>query len=172
MPRRWYVATTKTNQESIAERELRKQGYRPWNPRVRDRLTVRRKFSEHVRHVIRPYFPNYIFVNFDCELDRWWPIKSTKGISGILSQGEFLIPVRRGVIEALIEGSNEDFLIDERVDEVVRKFSVGDVVKVTDGPFSGFSGPIDQMNSGDRIRVILEVFGRKSPVDLSSEQVR
>ncbi len=171
MPRRWYVATVKTNREFTAERELRRQGFRPWNPRVRERLVVRRKFSESVRHVVRPYFPNYMFICFDAERDVWSPIKSTKGITRLIAQGELLVPVRRGVIEALMEQSGElDFLIDERVEEVIRNFSVGDEVKVTDGPFSGFVGPISKMTSEKKIEVMLEVFGRSTKVVLSPDQ--
>lgn len=173
MPRRWYVATTKSNCEMLADRELRKQGFRSFSPRVRERQVVRRKFSEGVRHVVRPYFPNYIFVNFDQDRDRWSPIKSTKGITRLISQGELLVPVRRGVIEALVESSgDENFLIDERVDEVIRQLCPGDQVRIVAGAFSGFEGSVESLVKGDRVRVMLQVFGRDNPVVLERGQVR
>lgn len=170
--KRWYVATTKTNNEFLAERELRKQGYLPWCPRTRIRIAVMTKKGETSRLCIRAYFLNYMFVKFDAEEDRWWPIEHTKGIISVITQCEKPVPVRIGVIERLINFSGEsDFMEDERVDEVIRDLHVGDTVKVKSGAFAGFSGPVTKMSSHDRIRVMLSIFGKDSPIEMAREDV-
>ncbi len=174
MAKLWYVATTKTNHEHIAERELRKQGYQPFNPRVRVRVPYKTKSGIKERLCIQAFFPNYIFVMFDAMRDRWWPIMSTKGITSVIIQNELPVPVRPGVIETFIGLSGElGFLEDEKVDEVIKDIRVGDVVTIKKGhPFAGFSGPVTKMSAHDRIRIILEVFGRKNPVEVLREVVQ
>ena len=56
--------------------------------------------------------------------------------------------------------------------EVAVPYNVDDAVKVTDGPFSGFSGIIEEVNAEKRkLRVMVKIFGRKSPLELSFSQV-
>jgi transcriptional antiterminator RfaH len=169
MARLWYVAITKTNQEQLAERELRKQGYFPWNPRVRVTVPYKTKEGEKHRLCIRSYFPNYIFVRFDALVDRWWPIKSTKGVTDVITQNEFPVPVRRGVIEMMMASCGEGFLLDERVDEVIRELHIGDSVKIKEGAFSGLKGTVSKMSSHEKVSVILSIFGRDNVVDLDRE---
>jgi transcriptional antiterminator RfaH len=171
MARLWYVATTKSNHEHIAERELRKQGYFPFNPRVRVRETYNTKHGEKSRLVIRAYFPNYIFVRFDAQKDRWWPILSTKGVTSLIIQDEFPVPVRPGVISTLMASMGDGFLQDERVDEVIRELHIGDEVKIKEGAFSGLKGTVSKMSSHEKISIILSVFGRENVVDLAREAV-
>lgn len=166
MARLWYVATTKTNQEHIAERELRKQGFFPWNPRIRVNALVKTKSGEKNRLCIKPYFPNYIFVRFDATRDRWWPIKSTKGVTGILVKDEIPLPVRKGVIETMMASCGEGFIVDERVEEIIQELHVGDKVRIRSGAFSGKSGIVTKMSSHERIGVLLSIFGRSNEVNV------
>ena len=56
--------------------------------------------------------------------------------------------------------------------EIVVGYAVGDTVKVTDGPLDGFLGIVDELEADkDRVRVIVSMFGRETPVDLELDQV-
>ena len=62
--------------------------------------------------------------------------------------------------------------LQETSDESLLEFSVGEVVKVNAGPFSGFSGVIEEVNAGRKtLKVMVKIFGRSTPVDLGYMQV-
>lgn len=150
MTRHWHAATTKPLQEVRAERELRKQGFRVYSPRVR----VRRAGG----YRIQPYLRGYVLVQFDAERDWWWPsICHTRGVGRLLMMGERPSRIRRGVVERLIAEIGDDFAVDERkIDELILR--PGDLVDVF-----GWGSGVVISSSHDRIRLMLEtaVLGRR-----------
>jgi len=155
MPKAWYVAATKYQQERLADIELRKQGFETFAPRirVRERIGVGGK-NERDRYVIRYYFPGYIFVRFDKDRERWQSIHYTRGVSRLFTCGEVPTRIRGGVIERMIaEAVRDDFAIDDKLNEIV--FEAGQAVKITAGPFAGLSGVV-KASSHEKISVLLE----------------
>ena len=77
-------------------------------------------------------------------------------------------PVRQADINRIL-GTVEE---TELVDEVVIPFAVDETVKVTDGPFSGFTGIIEEVNTEKhKLKVMVKIFGRKTPLELNYTQV-
>ena len=155
----WYVATTKPSAEDLAEKELLKQGFSVFNPRIRRRLPMPR--GGH-RLVVRPYLPGYILVRFNPNRDRWQSINGTRGVGKLFTCGKTPLHVRPGIVEELMALTTDGYAIDEKLDEVVKRtFKVGDLVKLSSGSFAGFEAEV-ALSSSDKVCIILEVFGRRT----------
>ena len=77
-------------------------------------------------------------------------------------------PVKQADVNRML-GSTEEA---EIVDEINIPYAVDETVKVTDGPFSGFSGVIEEVNAEKhKLKVMVKIFGRKTPLELSFMQV-
>lgn len=162
---RWYCARTGYRAELIAVEELTKQGYPTFFARHERELPDR-------RIVIVPMFPGYLFVRFNQHEERWRPITSTPGIRSLYgSSPETPAPAERGIIERFIARVDADGILRKQWLPPADPFEKGDVLRVTDGPFTGFAG-LCEMSAGRRIKVMLQVFaGRGVPVELDASQL-
>lgn len=159
MARAWYVAITKPSGEALAEKELRKQGFQVFNPRVRLAVPMR---GGRQRLVVRPYLPGYILICFDTDRDRWQSINGTRGIKRLFTCGDVPLRVQRGVVEGMIKLSPDGYAVDQKLDEIVKRlYKPGDRVKLSSGSFAGFEAEV-VLTTADRVLVILEVFGRRT----------
>ena len=78
-------------------------------------------------------------------------------------------PVKQADINRILGNAEETVITSE---EVTAPFLVDEAVKVTDGPFSGFSGVIEEVNTEKRkLKVMVKIFGRKTPLELGYNQV-
>lgn len=164
----WHVATTKPFSEMIAEEALKQKGFQPFNPKCYSVRVVkgRRTWTE------RCYMPGYIFIRFDSVDDRWPVINNTRGIRSLLySAVEKPAPLREAVMQSIIDRCNGDGVVkEEELDLALTKvIPIGTMVRLLEGPFQGFSGPVIARQS-DRVKVMLSLFGRptETKVDLKS----
>jgi len=126
---RWYVIQTKTGKEGLSLQELRNQGFNVFCPYYA-------KANKNIFLPIRkaPLFPNYLFVLFDKEENDYWKsIKYTRGVLKIVACSEdFVVPVKVGCVEALIELTNNDGLIElPSAIERMLMFTEGKLFKVS-----------------------------------------
>lgn len=153
----WHVATTKPFSEMIAEDELKRKGFQPFNPKcVSLRINKgRRTWTE------RCYMPGYIFIRFDASEDRWPIINSTRGIRSLLySTVEKPAPLREAAMQLIIDRCNGDTVREEELDlELTKVIPIGTMVRLFDGPFAGFTGRV-KWRHADRVKVVLSLFGR------------
>jgi transcriptional antiterminator NusG len=117
------------------------------------------------------YFPGYIMIQ--ARLDGEVPhiIKSVNGVIGFLGEtkGGDPVPLRRAEVNRMLGKVDE---LAERLDNVAIPFKSGETVKVVDGPFNGFNGTIENVNEEKRkLEVMVKIFGRKTPLELSYMQV-
>jgi transcription antitermination factor NusG len=128
-------------------------------------------------------FGTYFFVNFDLQRDCWEHIAHIMGVQQLLSLSSTTpSPLPVGAIESLIDRIGPNGVVDERRVEAPievakpqpRKFNVADLLgrplRVTDGPFTSFHC-VGISSLKDRIKVLLDIFGRTSEVDLKFNQV-
>ena len=79
------------------------------------------------------------------------------------------VPMRQSEINRILGTVDE---LSEQPEEINIPYVVGESVKVTDGPFNGFTGVIEEVNNDKkRVKVIVKVFGRQTPLELSFMQV-
>lgn len=116
----------------------------------------------------KKFFPGYVLVemNMDDELQQL--VKSTPKVTGFLGGGVTPSPLSQHEVDVLLKQ------IDEGVGKPREKtqFEKGDNVRITDGPFLGFNGVIDEVNPDQsKVKVLVSIFGRSTPVELSFLQV-
>jgi len=154
---RWFVAHTLPKSEWKAELHLGAQGFRTYLPQVRK--TVRH--ARQLKTVLAPLFPRYLFVILDLGRDRWLSVRSTIGVSHLVTAEEGRpVPVPLGVVESLIEHSIGALT---HVDYGLVR---GERVRILSGPFAEFVGSLERLDASGRVRVLLEMMGTVVPVQL------
>lgn len=169
----WHVAQTHPYAGLLAETELKRQGYEAFNPTIKETVDFGRG---RTREVERPYVPGYIFIRFDRELDEWRPIQWTRGIKALM-YSTVNVPARISdaamglLLDRCVVSPEGKHYVDERAaDALLWSASVGDTVKIKDGSFGGFVGPITWAE-GHRLKVLLSIFGRQTEASLLKKQV-
>ncbi len=116
------------------------------------------------------FLPGYVLV--EARLDKGeiaHTLRFIPNVLGFLGGMDNPSPVRQADINRIL-GVVEDTAI--RTEEVAIPYNLDDAVKVTDGPFSGFSGIIEEVNAEKRkLKVMVKIFGRKTPLELGFNQV-
>ena len=96
-------------------------------------------------------------------------LRNTPNVLGFLGGMDEPTPIRQAEINRILGTVDE---LQEAADENVLEFTLGEVVKVNTGPFSGFNGVIEEINTEKkRLKVMVKIFGRSTPVDLGYMQV-
>ena len=110
----------------------------------------------------RKVFPGYVLVKMVMSDETWYIVKNIRGATGFVGDGNKPIPLTEDEIHQLG--------IEKR--EVVVGYAVGDTVTITDGPLTSFTGTVEELDvEKDKVRVIVSMFGRETPVELTLDQV-
>jgi len=119
----------------------------------------------------RSFFPGYILIEADLIGEVPHTIKNVNGVIGFLGaeKGGDPLPLRQAEVNRILGKVDE---LAESEEEINIPFYVGENVKVIDGPFKGFSGVIEEVNEEKKkLKVMVKIFGRKQPLELSFLQV-
>ena len=119
----------------------------------------------------RVYFPGYIMLKANLSGELPQIIKSVTNVIGFLGEtkGGIPVPMRENEVNRMLGKVDELALTTEHISI---PFNVGENVKVIDGPFNGFTGSIEKVNEEKRkLEVMVKIFGRKTPLELSYMQV-
>ena len=112
--------------------------------------------------VERKVFPGYVLCKMVLTDESWHLIHNVRGATGFVGSGGKAVP--------LTEQEIYDLGVERH--EIVTGYGVGDSVKVIDGPLAGFNGVVEELEpEKDRVRVVVSMFGRETPVDLNLDQV-
>jgi len=112
-------------------------------------------------------FPGYIFVKMILDDNSWVVARETQGATGFVGVGDKPTPVVNKEVKAI-----KQYLLVEKPKFKV-SFSVGEAVKIIDGPFADFLGTIDSIDKEKgKLKVMVSIFGRETPVELDFLQVR
>lgn len=153
----WYLVHTKPRQELCALQNLVRQGYQCYLPTLRSEKLLQSSLAVKEQ----PLFPRYLFIRLglDASAQSWAPIRSTKGVSRLVSFGVEPAKVHDGLIDLLrqqetsLQGSQEGM------------FKEGEQVRLTDGAFAGLDA-IYHMSDGERrVMVLIEMMSK--PVAIS-----
>lgn len=114
------------------------------------------------REVERKTFPGYVLVKMELNDETWHIVRNTRGVTGFVGSGSHPEPLTETEVEGLG--------VDKR--EVTVNYSVGDSVRIVEGPLDGFIGNVDELNLDKNIvKVIVSMFGHETPVELALNQV-
>jgi transcriptional antiterminator NusG len=120
------------------------------------------------REASRKFFPGYVLVRMDMSDDLWYLIKNTPKVTGFVGPGVRPTPIPEDQVKTIIQQVATGA---ERPKHKVL-FSRGESVRVIDGPFSNFTGVVDEVKPDKgRLKVMVSIFGRPTPVDLEFLQV-
>lgn len=112
-------------------------------------------------------YPGYVLVEMIVDDESWYVVRNTPRVTGFLGAGTMPIPVAKKDIDDLMkrmEVKEPEFKID---------FKTGDSVRITDGPFKGFDGKVSEIDEArGKIKVLVNMFGRDTPVELDSLQIK
>ena len=173
MAKQWYVIRVASNREERVRDNLlvavRSKG-------MEDRITNVLVPTETVTEikggkkkvVHRKIYPGYIMVEMELDEETWFLVKETPGIGDFVGCDRNPQPMEPHEVEAILQGMKET----EEKPQLKIEYSVGDRVKIRDGPFANFNGVVDEVNSTKgTVRVIVTIFGRETPVDMEYWQV-
>lgn len=116
----------------------------------------------------RKFYPGYILINMELNDVTWHIVKNMPKVTGFLGSGDSPTPVPDVEVERILNK------IEEGKTKPQPKFSfnIGDEVKVVDGPFTNFFGTVETVNfEKGKVRVIVSIFGRSTPIELDFIQV-
>ena len=115
------------------------------------------------------FLPGYVLVEANLQGEIAHTLRFMPNVLGFLGGLDNPTPVRQADINRIL-GTAEETII--RNEEVAVPYQVDEAVKVTDGPFSGFSGIIEEVNAEKhKLKVMVKIFGRKTPLELNYNQV-
>ena len=116
----------------------------------------------------RKFFPGYILISVDMSRDIWYMIKNTAKVTGFLGSGGKPVPLSEDEVKTIKRQ------ISGETSQPKPKFSFekGESVRVVEGPFVNFNGTVDEVNqSKGKVRVMVSIFGRATPVELEFPQI-
>jgi len=117
----------------------------------------------------RSYLPGYVLVEAVLVGEIPHTIRNIPGVLGFLGSKDEPVPLRQAEVNRILGKVDE---LSEQGAELSVPFIVGENVTVTDGPFNSFSGVIEEINEEKKkLKVMVKIFGRKTPLELSFMQV-
>ena len=116
----------------------------------------------------KKYFPSYVLVRMEMSKDLYHMIKNIQKVTGFLGTAGTPVPVPEKEIDKIMGRIKEGSLVPK----TQVSFDVGEQVKVCEGPFSSFSGLVEEVDEEkSRLKVSVSIFGRPTPIDLEYNQV-
>lgn len=174
--KKWYVVRAVSGQENkvkeYIEREISHQGLEDFVDQVLvpTEKVIQIRNGKKVNKE-RVYFPGYVMIQASLEGEIPHIIKSINGVIGFLGEtkGGDPVPLRKSEVNRMLGKVDE---LSVKADNVAIPFTIGETIKVIDGPFNGFNGTVEKINEEKRkLEVMVKIFGRKTPLELSYMQV-
>ena len=163
----WYVVHTYSGYENTVKATIEKYVD---NRNLQDLIreisipleTVTEITDNGPKEVTRKVFPGYVLVKMVLNDETWHIVRNIRGVTGFLGEGNKAIPL-----------SEEDVLalgVEKR--EIVVSYQVGETVRITDGALESFLGVVDEIDlERNKVRVVVSMFGRETPVELELDQI-
>lgn len=130
---------------------------------TQEKIEVREGKKQTLRERI---FPGYVLVKMKLDNQTWYSVRSTAGVTGFIGVGNKPTPLDPTEVESIQRFSKME------APTYKAAFSLGEAVKIIDGPFSDFIGSVDEINEEKgKLKVLVSIFGRETPVELDFLQV-
>ena len=164
---KWYVAHTYSGYENTVAASIEKSVE---NRNMKDLITEVNIPMETVTEITdngpktvdRKVFPGYVLVKMVMTDETWHLVRNVRGVTGFVGSGNKAIPLTEE--EVLAMGMEKH--------EIIVKYAVGDHVRIVDGPFSTFTGVVEEIEpEKNRVSVMVSMFGRETPVEMELDQV-
>jgi transcriptional antiterminator NusG len=116
----------------------------------------------------RVFLPGYVFVEMALDNDLWHVVKNTPRVTGFLQTGDQPNALSEAEVNAMLNRSD----VTKEKPKLKLKFTKGEQVRITDGPFNNFNGAVDDVNEDKQtLKVMVSIFGRPTPTEVSFANV-
>lgn len=116
----------------------------------------------------KKFYPGYILIEMEMDDETWHLVKSTPKVTGFVGGGTSPVPLTTEELETIVK----QIEVGATLPKVKIQFRRGENVRIIDGPFTNFTGIIDDINPEQgKLRVLVSIFGRETPVELDFLQV-
>ncbi len=160
----WYVLQTKVRNEAVAVQNLGNQGFETFLPMLRVQQLRRGRWQS----VCEPLFPGYLFIELDLERQNTAPIRSTRGVIGLVRLGATLQAFPQPLLSSLKQAQ----ALTGGVIEPAKVFESGDEVQLVSGPLAGMKAIFKARNSQERVVLLLNVLGNETQISVSTNLIR
>ncbi len=117
-------------------------------------------------NVAEKIFPGYLLVKMALDDDSWLTVRTTTGITGFVGIGNKPTPLPASEVKTILQ------FMEMEAPKYKAAFSVGEAVKIVEGPFADFLGTVEHIDEEKgKVRVLVSIFGRETPVELDLLQV-
>jgi len=168
---KWYVIHTQTGYEAkvkqALEQRIKSLGVESkiFNiviP-IREVVVVKRGKKTKQKEKV---FPGYVLVKMILDDDSWLVVRTTEGVTGFVGAGLKPTPISEKEVAAIMK------FVEQEQPKFKAKFSVGEAVKIKEGPFADFLGTVEAVDEQrGKIRVLVSIFDRETPMELDFLQV-
>jgi transcriptional antiterminator RfaH len=160
----WYLVHTKPKQEACALQNLSQQGFDCYLPL----MSSEKLFKGMVSKTTEPLFPRYLFIRLDTSnsAKSWSPIRSTRGVSKLVSFGNQPAKVADDLVE-LIRAREFSGQVEEK-----RLFTPGESIRVVDGPFAGVEGIFQSLDGTQRVMILIELMSKPVRMAVAPASIR
>jgi len=173
MAQRWYSVSVLSNFEKKIAEAIRTAAAEAGMEEMIEEVLVPTEEVIEVRRgkkvtTERRFMPGYVLVRMEMTPKGYHLINSINRVTGFLGSQGKPMPMRDEEVNAILNRVQET----EDAPRTLIHFEVGEQVKVNDGPFEGFSGMVEEVDAdNNRLKVMVSIFGRATPVDLEFMQV-
>ena len=174
LPKRWYVVHAYSGMEKAVERNLRERIDRAGMQEKFCRILVPTEEVVELKNgkksvTERRFFPGYVLVEMVMDDDTWHLVKNTSKVTGFVGGAKNRpAPISEHEVMKIVNQMQEG--VEKPRPKV--EWTVGEIVRVKEGPFTDFNGAIEEVNyDKSKVRVSVTIFGRATPVELDFSQV-
>ena len=173
MAKRWYVLHVYSGFEKKISQQIKEQAELKGLAEQIGEIIVPTEEVTEVRraqkvNTERKFFPGYVLIHMDMSDDAWHLVKDVPKVTGFLGNKHKPSPITDAEAERIMKQQQEG--TETRRPAVI--FEIGEQVRVADGPFTSFNGVVEDVDEDKgRVKVMVSIFGRPTPVDLEYAQV-
>ncbi|MCA9367355.1 transcription termination/antitermination factor NusG [Candidatus Kaiserbacteria bacterium] len=170
--RHWYAIHTYSGYENAVQRNLKQRidslnmGEKIFDVVVPTEKKIRVKGGKRVTEEERIY-PGYVLVDMIVDDESWFVVRNTPRVTGFVGSGTQPVPLTEAEYNSLMKQMSSD-TVKHKVD-----LSAGDLVIIADGPFKDLEGKVGDVDEASgKVKVMVSMFGRETPVELDFLQVK
>jgi transcriptional antiterminator NusG len=169
--RQWYVIHTYSGYENKVKKNLEHRvqaldmGHQIFRVVVPTEEEIEIKNGQR-HNVQRKVYPGYVLISMLMSDEAWYLVRNTPGVTGFVGLGNKPTPLAPEEAAQILRQ------MEAEAPRVKVTFTRGQMVKIVDGPFSDFEGKVDDVNQEKgKVRVLVSIFGRETPVELDFLQI-
>jgi len=176
-PGKWYVLHTQSGYENKVRQNLDARTHSMNMEQRIHEIVIPLEDVNEIRNgkkvvVQKKMFPGYLLVRCQLDDDSWYVIRNTPGVTGFVGAGNTPSPLPRRDVETFLAVKTGDEAEVAKRSKPRLEYEMNETVRVKEGPFADFSGEIIEINADQlKLKVLVNIFGRETPVELEFAQV-